>query len=337
MVTTELPKKSGDRLFNEAMGILRPSKAVQLHDYGREKPKIQITRERLIKTAFDRAWVMARCHVTKVHGTGGNAEERRELEKKSFARIVAGLYAKKRLFDKQRGFVSQENAYGRVSLNKKTGRKDYHKGVDSALQGLFKAGMTITQVSVVTQDLLFCFVDQIKRAKIDGVTPATTAAQFYGEHVKPRAQKWATELAIDQSVMARARHEIIFILYLGMKRELGERAVQRFKDKLRQQGERPEDRQLRIAFGRRDVQGFLANKEAPLPLTRVMEMVYGPPSTKVSPAFFDSLKPPEREVEVEASVPEVPGSQEEAMVRGWRQYISSFFATVKTFLKNLFG
>ena len=314
------------------MAALRPSNSVQLHDLGRLKPKVPITKERLIGTAFAKAEALALRHASKVYEAKGNHVEFRELEKRAFARIVAGLYARKQLFDGQRGFVSQNDAYSRVSLNKKTGRRGYYKGVDSALYGLFEAGMTTTQVSMVTHSLLFGFVDQIKHAEIDGVAPATTAAQFYAGRINPHLQKWA----VDKAVMAKAKGNIIFILYLGMKRELGDRAMQRFKDKLRQQGESLEDRQLRIAFGREDVRNFLT-KEPTIPLERVMDMLHGA-STKVSPAFFESLKPAEREAEeVALTIPEIPGPQEEAVKVGWKGYVSAFFASVKRLFKAWFG
>ena len=108
------------------------------------------------------------------------------LRRRAWARLMAAVYAWPELFDGFRGFASQQNAYTKISMAMWSVDKKYHKGIDNALYELLEAGMTMSQVSALTYNLLFNCVDAIKEADMGRYDQFTPAASFYRERIKPR-------------------------------------------------------------------------------------------------------------------------------------------------------
>ncbi len=333
----DMPRINKQLLLNETRTEINPRREVQLHLFGHVRPLRHPSRESLMGIALDNATRLATRHANTVYEGSKHHAKFGRAQRLAFARLLAGAYTWPALFDSRRGFVAARDAYRRKSVDRETGKIEYHKGVDSALYRLLEAGMTMTEISWLTRNLLLDHVEEIKGLHINEVAPATTAAQFYAERIRCGLVIIAKDLMQDDEKGAAVAHNVIFILYLGMRRELGDRAMGRFREALRRQGESPDDRQLRIALGRKDVREGLA-EEPPVPLEQAMDMLYRP-STKVQPAFYDSLKRAEREPKAEAAllIQEVSRPQKEAVERGWREYVMSFFVSVRVFLKNLLG
>jgi hypothetical protein len=212
----------------------------------------QFSKEKVIDTAFRQAVIL-----TEEHATAARESNRRlKLEKQRrlfFARFFAATYGWPKLFDEERAFIRQEDLYKRLGTLP-TKEKAYYKGVDAALYGLLRAGLSDREIFAITYDLLFGYAYQIKGLEIDSRNPAIAAYQFYRDAVRPAFSGYAT----NGRMLERMDHQLVFIMHLAVESELSARANYEFRDFLRETGhfrKRYEKAQLKGNA----VQGLLGN------------------------------------------------------------------------------
>ncbi|MDE1865420.1 MAG: hypothetical protein KGH94_02145 [Candidatus Micrarchaeota archaeon] len=192
-----------------------------------------------------------------------------EAQKSFFGRFLAELYTWPELFDWRRGFVSQMDAYDRMRLDKKSGKMVLHKGVDHALYELRDSGMTAAQVTAVTYNLFFNCPDAIKEAEPGRFRHFTPAAGFYAEHIKPNLDG----LRVGADSRTRINSNMMMIIYLGMKREAGERAQENYKGAFRPEPMSKRERQMELLPNYRHLVEMVGGFDSPVPIDAVLDKI----------------------------------------------------------------
>ncbi len=253
---TVMPKINKQLLFNTVKEAARRD-GVQIQLFGKQKQRRRhLDRENLFNMTARKADELASQYAERRWEESGHRAGREKAHNMAYARVIAAAYTWPELFDRRRAFASQERAYRKVSVYPDTGKKEYYKGIDSALYGLFEAGLDTQQVSAITRELLFNNVLLIKEAQINEEYPASTAARLYGQEIEPKIAKLLPpELANDEEKMADIGHQLIFILYIGVRRELGDRRMEPFRQAKRERIQ--ESARLKL-LARRDMQEEMA-------------------------------------------------------------------------------
>lgn len=272
----QLPRINKRALLHATQQKLRPPRAEQLFLFGKVQPKKPITKEDILATAFERvqALSMQRAHEIT---TKNRRKSYNKAQRETGIRLLASVYAWPELFNGRRGFVSEKDAYRRNVHFKDTGKVEPYKGVDIALYHLRKNGMTMTELQRMTKEILFNHAEDFKHIVLEETDGhgrvrnycGTRAAQLYADKIKPNLiqnQIIPEHLLRNEETMAAIDHNIIFILYLGMRRELSDRKVREIGKQIRERKvlQKKEARRDRL-ISRQDVQEEVA-KGVPLEL-----------------------------------------------------------------------
>lgn len=254
-------------VFQATLAEFKPDPALQARlGYHLRKPRP--TKENIMRVAVGKVSELA----DRLAGDGNKSKgyvSFDEAQKCFFSRLLAELYTWPELFDWRRGFVSQQDAYSRISTRKRTGELVPHKGVDEAIYELRDAGMTASQVVAVTHNLFFNYVDAIKQSEPGRFIHFAPAGRFYAEKIKPNLMDWD----IGAGARARIDRGIMFILYFGMKRESSDRLQERRAEKFRPQSVSRTDRQMELLMGRKDLVRMTEGLDSPVPLDAIASKI----------------------------------------------------------------
>jgi hypothetical protein len=261
------PRLNRKIVFEATLAEFKPNPALQARlGYHIRRPKA--TKENIMRVAVGKVSELAD-RLARDDGKSKGYVSFDEAQKSFFSRLLAELYTWPELFDWRRGFVSQQDAYSRTSIRKRTGELVRHKGVDEALYELRDAGMTASQVVAVTHNLFFNYVDEIKQSEPGRFIHFAPAGRFYAEKIRPNLMDWD----IGAGARARIDRGIMFILYFGMKRESGDRLQEKRTEKFRPQPASRTERQMELLMGRRDLVRMTEGLDSPVPLDAIASKV----------------------------------------------------------------
>lgn len=377
---TQLPRISKTLLFESVRAELNPSQAdlerFHGHDYVRPKPRLTQkltleTRKLIFDTAVRKAWELSTAYAKEECKESEEASEFDAPRMRAWARLFAAVYTWPEVFDTFRGFASQENAYTRTSMKRWDVDKTYHKGIDNALYELLEAGMTFSQVQVLTYNLLFNYVDEIKQSEPGKFIHFAPAGVFYRERIKPHLG----DLKLGYSSKEKIDRGIMFLIYVGMQRESGDRSQEDHFKKEKAGQTTIGQLQIERLMDREDVQEGLGNETPSLfeqydrlrkpikekekkPINRFVQIKgrsFRPKLNEEGP-LFETLRIESKanleiaEVHAEglkATVIETPEVTEpepaalepkvEEVERGWRYYVNSFFSKISAYFRRWFG
>jgi hypothetical protein len=259
------PKLNKDYVFNLALREFRRDKGLEAQ-LGHRLRRLEPTKDNIFDVALD----IITKHSDKLANDGRKSRPYPcfdEARRSFYSRLLAEIYKWPELFDWSRGFASQSDAYSSNRTNSK-GEKVHVAGIDEALYELQSAGMTASQVSVLTYNLLFNHVDSIKKAEIGRFNPFGAAARFYADEIKPHI----SELRVGAGERDRINHFGIVICGLGMKREVGKRASEVIVGRLRVEPAPKIERQMELLMNRKSLASKTEGLDSPLPLSVILQL-----------------------------------------------------------------